>query len=145
MMPLWLCTLGVVLLRDIFPPYEATVPWRVLLLLGLMFSIPAVIGIVVRRCVSDRTAVVISLVLRALGLVLVISGAAIAFYSNAWMFDYIGDSWRVVVAVSTFRYLLSFTCTELQPHKTGFVVPLILSLKASLGIVQMSATCGHRS
>jgi uncharacterized membrane protein len=102
MMPLWCATLGASLLREVFPTYEPQIPWVALAVLGLMFSVPAVIGNLFRRCVSERTAVVTSLAVRLVGLVFVGSGAVIALYTNAWAFTYMGGEWRTIVAVSIF-------------------------------------------
>ena len=104
-MPLWMCTLGVYLLRPIFPNYTATVPWVILVVLGLMYSVPAVIGNLIRRCVSEQTAVVTSLVFRVIGLLMVVTGAIIVFYSNAWAFSYISGDWRLVIAVCIYRFV----------------------------------------
>jgi len=105
MVPLWLCTLGAVLMRDVLPTYSVPIPWRALVVLGLIFGIPVVLGGVFRRVVRDRVAVVASMVIRLFGVLGTLVGIAGTLYCNTWIFDYVGDDWRLVAAVCIFSYV----------------------------------------
>lgn len=102
LMPLWLCTLGVALMRDSYSAYEIPVPWVVLVAAAVLFSAPALIGNLFRRCVTERTAIITSLVIRAVGICLVLVGFCGIIYSNVWALEYMGDDWRVVVATTVY-------------------------------------------
>jgi hypothetical protein len=102
MIPLWICTLGAELMRDVIPTYSVPIPWVSLVVLGLLFSIPAILGGLFRRVVSDRTSIIVGMAIRAVGFLATAVGLIGALYSNTWIFDYVGENWRVVAAVCVF-------------------------------------------
>jgi hypothetical protein len=102
MMPLWLYTLGVELMRSSYSAYVIPFPWAVVVVAAVVFSIPALIGNLFRRCVSEGTAIIASLVIRAVGIVLVVFGFCGVLYSNIWALRYMGDDWRVIAATTVY-------------------------------------------
>jgi len=98
LIPVWLITLGEIVLRAEFPTFKMGIPWVTIVILGLAFGIPAFIGALFRRCVSDRVSLITSLVVRVFGIMGVVVGAIGSIYSNIFIVNYAFEDWKIVVA-----------------------------------------------
>ena len=85
-------------MRADFPTFTMGIPWIILVVLGMLGSVPAVLGALFRWCVRERTALITSLVLRGVGVAGVLVGVIGAIYTNSWVFKYAFEDWKTVLA-----------------------------------------------
>ena len=99
-MPLWLLTLGDELLKPDFSGHPNSIPYGYLIGLGLLYSVPAVVGGVYRHFVNENTSLRTSLWIRLVGVIVVAVGIGGLAYNCIAIdtFDYMFEDWKSVVA-----------------------------------------------
>ena len=103
MMPLWLTYVGTTVLHRDYPDATVDIPWFYLGMSLVLFSVPCMVGVVIKSLCPERVSGILVLILRPLATVICFVHLFMAFEENAWIFALL-DDWRIIVAAGVVPY-----------------------------------------
>lgn len=102
MIPLWMFTVGRVVLKTGYPASEVQMPWALLVIAVLWFSVPTAIGMVVASFLP-RLATVFILIVRPVAFLFLLVQVAVFIYFN-YPVIYFADSWQLLAVTAATPY-----------------------------------------
>lgn len=103
MIPLWMFTLGRVILKTGYPSSEIEMPWDLLGIAVVWFSLPTAIGMLIGRF-WPRVATGIVLIVRPIAFLFLLVQVSVFIYFNHQVLSFV-DSWRLLAATAATPYI----------------------------------------
>jgi len=132
MIPLWMYTVGKLVLEEGYPLSDINIPWAVLVIAVIWFSLPTAIGMMLGRF-CPRVANILVIILRPVALLVLIALVIVFIYLNHAVLLF-ADTWQILfvsAATPYFAFILAFI---LAFFFSRFSVKIALTIMIETGI-----------
>jgi len=132
MIPLWMYTVGRLVLQEGYPRSEINIPWAVLGIAVVWFSLPTAIGMLLGRY-CPRLANLLVLILRPVALLVLLALVIVFIYLNYAVLMF-ADTWQVLFVSAATPYVAFALSFVLAFFFSRFSVKVALTIMVETGI-----------
>lgn len=132
MIPLWMFTVGRLVLKEGYPLSEINIPWEVLAIAVIWFSLPTAIGMLLGRY-CPRLANVLIMILRPVALLVLLALVIVFIYLNHTVLMF-ADTWQVLFTSAATPYIAFALSFVLAFFFSKFSVKVALTIMVETGI-----------